>query len=85
MWETGRGNGEGRWTEDIEAAHFNNRNNPSLYFKHFFFFFFGFLSAAPFGLRDLSSLAGTEPREHGSEITEFQPLEIPHLYFKNIF
>ena len=56
MWETGRGNGEGRWTEDIEAAHFNNRNNPSLYFKHFFFFF-GFLSAAPFGLRDLSSLA----------------------------
>ena len=41
--------------EDIEAAHFNNRNNPSLYFKHFFFY--DFLLAAPFGLQDLSSLA----------------------------
>ena len=56
--------------EDMQAAHFNERNNPSLYFKHLFLFVC-FPLATSFGLQDLSALPRDRTWEHGSDITEF--------------
>ena len=79
----GQGKGEGRQMEDMQAAHFNERNNPSLYFKHFFLFVF--LWPHHLVCRILVPWPGTEPGNMAVTLLSSNHWKFPIFDFKNNF